>query len=175
MQQARAPRRQTAPAGAIGRMSPCTRATVAAGRRTDAKVRGVLAAGKGEEDRGFPFILHLSSMACQSFPTRNMIERAHQACAPVEGLYHDNRDRAARHARAAGAGKPPPAEAGSVAPAGGEQDFSGRGGARSSPPLASSAFGENYVQELAAKAVELAELGLEWHFIGPLQSNKTGL
>ena len=34
-------------------------------------------------------------------------------------------------------------------------------------------FGENYVQELAAKAVELAELGLEWHFIGPLQSNKT--
>lgn len=34
-------------------------------------------------------------------------------------------------------------------------------------------FGENYVQELATKAVELAELGLEWHFIGPLQSNKT--
>lgn len=34
-------------------------------------------------------------------------------------------------------------------------------------------FGENYVQELAAKAAELAALGLEWHFIGPLQSNKT--
>jgi pyridoxal phosphate enzyme (YggS family) len=35
------------------------------------------------------------------------------------------------------------------------------------------AFGENYVQEAVAKATELADLGLEWHFIGPLQSNKT--
>ncbi|THF63855.1 YggS family pyridoxal phosphate-dependent enzyme [Pseudothauera nasutitermitis] len=35
------------------------------------------------------------------------------------------------------------------------------------------AFGENYVQEGCAKAEELAGLGLEWHFIGPLQSNKT--
>lgn len=35
------------------------------------------------------------------------------------------------------------------------------------------AFGENYVQEGVAKVVELADLGLEWHFIGPLQSNKT--
>ncbi len=35
------------------------------------------------------------------------------------------------------------------------------------------AFGENYVQEGVAKIAELAELGLEWHFIGPLQSNKT--
>ncbi len=35
------------------------------------------------------------------------------------------------------------------------------------------AFGENYVQELQAKAVELADLAIEWHFIGPLQSNKT--
>lgn len=35
------------------------------------------------------------------------------------------------------------------------------------------AFGENYVQEGVAKADELAALGLEWHFIGPLQSNKT--
>jgi PLP dependent protein len=35
------------------------------------------------------------------------------------------------------------------------------------------AFGENYVQEAVAKAAELADLGLEWHFIGPLQSNKT--
>ena len=34
-------------------------------------------------------------------------------------------------------------------------------------------FGENYVQEGADKATELADLGLEWHFIGPLQSNKT--
>ena len=35
------------------------------------------------------------------------------------------------------------------------------------------AFGENYVQEGVAKAGELAGLGLDWHFIGPLQSNKT--
>jgi hypothetical protein len=35
------------------------------------------------------------------------------------------------------------------------------------------AFGENYVQEGLAKIAALADLGLEWHFIGPLQSNKT--
>lgn len=34
-------------------------------------------------------------------------------------------------------------------------------------------FGENYVQEGVAKAQSLAPLGLDWHFIGPLQSNKT--
>lgn len=35
-------------------------------------------------------------------------------------------------------------------------------------------FGENYVQELVSKAQELADLPeLEWHFIGPIQSNKT--
>lgn len=37
-------------------------------------------------------------------------------------------------------------------------------------------FGENYPQELASKAAQLTHLGeLEWHFIGPLQSNKTRL
>ena len=36
------------------------------------------------------------------------------------------------------------------------------------------AFGENYVQELVSKATELHQLeGIEWHFIGPVQSNKT--
>lgn len=34
-------------------------------------------------------------------------------------------------------------------------------------------FGENYVQEGVAKAAELSDLGLEWHFVGPVQSNKT--
>lgn len=34
-------------------------------------------------------------------------------------------------------------------------------------------FGENYLQEALAKMAELADLDLEWHFIGPLQSNKT--
>ncbi|MBL8483064.1 MAG: YggS family pyridoxal phosphate-dependent enzyme [Rhodocyclaceae bacterium] len=37
------------------------------------------------------------------------------------------------------------------------------------------AFGENYAQEGVQKVRELAGLGLEWHFIGPLQSNKTQL
>ncbi|WP_184530237.1 YggS family pyridoxal phosphate-dependent enzyme [Variovorax sp. Sphag1AA] len=38
-----------------------------------------------------------------------------------------------------------------------------------------TAFGENYVQEGVAKIQELDDLrsGLEWHCIGPLQSNKT--
>ena len=35
------------------------------------------------------------------------------------------------------------------------------------------AFGENYVQEGVAKIGVLDDLDLEWHFIGPLQSNKT--
>lgn len=35
------------------------------------------------------------------------------------------------------------------------------------------AFGENYVQEGVDKIEALRTLGLEWHFIGPLQSNKT--
>lgn len=34
-------------------------------------------------------------------------------------------------------------------------------------------FGENYVQEGIDKATTLAALNLDWHFIGPLQSNKT--
>ena len=34
-------------------------------------------------------------------------------------------------------------------------------------------FGENYLQEARAKQVELADLPLSWHFIGPTQSNKT--
>lgn len=38
-----------------------------------------------------------------------------------------------------------------------------------------TAFGENYVQEGCDKAQRLGEAGLalDWHFIGPLQSNKT--
>jgi len=34
-------------------------------------------------------------------------------------------------------------------------------------------FGENYLQESIEKITELKELNLCWHFIGPLQSNKT--
>ena len=36
-----------------------------------------------------------------------------------------------------------------------------------------NAFGENYVQEALDKINVLKSLPLEWHFIGPLQSNKT--
>lgn len=34
------------------------------------------------------------------------------------------------------------------------------------------AFGENYVQEALIKQAALGDLSLEWHFIGPIQSNK---
>ena len=34
-------------------------------------------------------------------------------------------------------------------------------------------FGENYLQEALDKQAALADLPIEWHFIGPLQSNKT--
>ena len=34
-------------------------------------------------------------------------------------------------------------------------------------------FGENYLQEALDKIADLADLPLTWHFIGPIQSNKT--
>jgi len=34
-------------------------------------------------------------------------------------------------------------------------------------------FGENYLQEALGKQLELTDLPLSWHFIGPIQSNKT--
>jgi len=34
-------------------------------------------------------------------------------------------------------------------------------------------FGENYLQEALEKQAELTDLTIEWHFIGPIQSNKT--
>ena len=36
-----------------------------------------------------------------------------------------------------------------------------------------NAFGENYLQEALNKIKGLASISAEWHFIGPLQSNKT--
>lgn len=35
------------------------------------------------------------------------------------------------------------------------------------------AFGENYVSEALGKMASLGDLAIEWHFIGPVQSNKT--
>jgi len=36
-------------------------------------------------------------------------------------------------------------------------------------------FGENYVQEAVEKITQLRDLPLTWHFIGPVQSNKTAV
>lgn len=38
-----------------------------------------------------------------------------------------------------------------------------------------TAFGENYIQEAVDKIDALKDLALEWHCIGPIQSNKTRL
>ncbi|WP_037412740.1 YggS family pyridoxal phosphate-dependent enzyme [Silanimonas lenta] len=46
------------------------------------------------------------------------------------------------------------------------------GAVRALAALGQRAFGENYVQEALAKQRALADLALEWHLIGPLQSNK---
>lgn len=35
------------------------------------------------------------------------------------------------------------------------------------------AFGENYAQEGVQKIGQLSDLQIEWHFVGPIQSNKT--
>jgi len=37
------------------------------------------------------------------------------------------------------------------------------------------AFGENYLQEAISKQEQLKDCDIEWHFIGPIQSNKTQL
>ena len=37
------------------------------------------------------------------------------------------------------------------------------------------AFGESYAQEGVKKITRLSYLGIDWHFIGPIQSNKTSL
>ncbi|MCW8825925.1 MAG: YggS family pyridoxal phosphate-dependent enzyme [Gammaproteobacteria bacterium] len=39
--------------------------------------------------------------------------------------------------------------------------------------LGQKKFGENYLQEALEKITALQDKGLEWHFIGPIQSNKT--
>lgn len=51
----------------------------------------------------------------------------------------------------------------------------GEAAVRQAHAAGQSAFGENYVQEALAKIAALADLrpSIEWHLIGPLQSNKT--
>jgi len=59
-------------------------------------------------------------------------------------------------------------------PAGGQQTFPGPA-VREAFAAGARAFGENYVQEGLAKIEELTDLRgqIDWHLIGPLQSNKT--
>ena len=49
----------------------------------------------------------------------------------------------------------------------------GPGAVREAHAAGQLAFGENYVQEALQKMADLADLPLQWHCIGPLQSNKT--
>jgi len=44
---------------------------------------------------------------------------------------------------------------------------------RAAYALGQSVFGENYLQEAREKQKALNDLAIEWHFIGPIQSNKT--
>nr|VFJ78070.1 MAG: hypothetical protein BECKFW1821C_GA0114237_11653 [Candidatus Kentron sp. FW] len=44
---------------------------------------------------------------------------------------------------------------------------------RQASDVGQKAFGENYVQEAVDKMAELDDMGIQWHFIGPIQANKT--
>jgi pyridoxal phosphate enzyme (YggS family) len=44
---------------------------------------------------------------------------------------------------------------------------------RQAAELGQKCFGESYVQEAVEKIEALSDLALEWHFVGPIQSNKT--
>jgi pyridoxal phosphate enzyme (YggS family) len=86
-----------------------------------------------------------------------------------EKAWQDVRERIAQAAR--GAGRDPQA-IGILAVSKGQSAEAIRG----LYALGQRAFGENYVQEVEAKALQLADLrDLEWHLIGPLQSNKARL
>jgi pyridoxal phosphate enzyme (YggS family) len=51
----------------------------------------------------------------------------------------------------------------------------GPGAVREAHAAGQSAFGENYIQEAVEKIALLRDLPLQWHCIGPVQSNKTRL
>jgi pyridoxal phosphate enzyme (YggS family) len=67
-----------------------------------------------------------------------------------------------------GAGRPP----GSVRLVAVSKTFPA-GVIRAAAAAGQRAFGENYLQEALGKIAELGGEALEWHFIGPVQSNKT--
>lgn len=49
----------------------------------------------------------------------------------------------------------------------------GAGAVREAHAAGQTAFGENYIQEGVDKIAQLVDLPLQWHCIGPIQSNKT--
>jgi PLP dependent protein len=51
----------------------------------------------------------------------------------------------------------------------------GAGAVRQAFEAGQTAFGENYIQEAVDKMAQLTGLPLQWHCIGPIQSNKTRL
>ncbi len=51
----------------------------------------------------------------------------------------------------------------------------GPGAVRAAHTAGQTAFGENYIQEAVDKMAAVADLPLQWHCIGPIQSNKTRL
>jgi pyridoxal phosphate enzyme (YggS family) len=76
------------------------------------------------------------------------------------------RERIAAAARAAGR------ESGEIALLAVSKTFAA-GAVRAAHAAGQRDFGENYVQEAMEKIAALSDLPLCWHFIGPIQSNKT--
>lgn len=86
-----------------------------------------------------------------------------------EKAWQDARERIARAAEAAGR-RPDAIRLCAVSKTRPAEDV------REARALGQRCFGENYVQEAAAKRAALADLAdLEWRLIGPLQSNKAAL
>ena len=51
--------------------------------------------------------------------------------------------------------------------------YQGADAVRTAYAAGQRAFGESYVQEALDKQAQLADLAIEWHFIGRIQTNKT--
>ena len=88
---------------------------------------------------------------------------------PTSGLAAPLADVRARIAQAAGAAGRDPSGIGLLAVSKGVE----AGVLRQAAALGLGDFGESYLQEALPKMDALADLPLTWHFIGPLQSNKT--
>ena len=78
------------------------------------------------------------------------------------------------HARIAGACQAAQRDAGAVTLLAVSKTF-GSDAVREAFAAGQTAFGENYLQEAVDKMAALRDLPLQWHCIGPIQSNKTRL